>query len=380
MSGVAGGFAELFSSYTEAPAQFYYFSFLTCLGNILADRISLKSQISPQPRLYTLILGESSDDRKSTALSQTVKFFTSFMSHDSLNISFGVGSAEGLQKRLEKSNKLILVLDELKSFVGKCKIESSVLLPCVNTLFENNRYSNSTKSSDIQIDNAYLSILAASTVATYQNTWTSVFTDIGFNNRLFLVTGRGEPRFSIPPQIPLNELNSLRYDLQNVLQKATEVSEIEVDPEAFAFYDQWYLNRTQSVHSKRLDTYSHRLMILLTVNDGKNVVDIETVTKATQLCDWQLEVRRLNDPIDADNLLARMEEQIRRVLQGRGSAKDWELKRAVNSRRTGTWVYETAKNNLLKAREISFDNHTKEYVHGTLKIFSSKFSSTKNRG
>ena len=212
MSGVAGAFADLFSSYTESPVQFYYFAFLTCLGNILSERITIESQISPQPRFYTLLLGESADDRKSTAIDQTVKFFQMALA-DKVNVCHGVGSAEGLQKRLEKSNRLLLCFDEFKSFISKCKIDGSVLLPCVTTLFEANKYESRTKTSEITLENVYLSLLAASTVNTYENVWISTFTDIGFNNRLFLVTGRGERRFSIPPKIPLQEINHLRYDL-----------------------------------------------------------------------------------------------------------------------------------------------------------------------
>src|SRR5208337_3153442 len=95
-------FAELYSSYTEPPLQFYYFSFLTCLGSVLADKVTLESQIEPQPRLNTLLLGESADDRKSTAIDQTVKFFHRFSVDKILNVCHGLGSAEGLQARMDE--------------------------------------------------------------------------------------------------------------------------------------------------------------------------------------------------------------------------------------------------------------------------------------
>ena len=53
-----------------------------------------------------------------------------------IDYCLGVNSAEGLQKQLEERNKLLLCFDEFKLFVSKCSIQSSVLLPCVNTLFE----------------------------------------------------------------------------------------------------------------------------------------------------------------------------------------------------------------------------------------------------
>jgi hypothetical protein len=117
----------------------------------------------------------------------------------------------------------------------------------------------------------------------------------------------------------------------------------------------------RSVHTKRLDTYAMRLMSLLAVNEQKSEVDEETVRKAIALCDWQLEVRQLHDPVDADSEIARMEEKIRRVINAKGPLKDWEIKRAVNSSKKGLWVYNTARQNLIQARELEYDKKEKRY-------------------
>ena len=130
---------------------------------------------------------------------KTISHFKDAM--QTFDVCWGVGSAEGLQKRLEDiGGGLLLCLDEFKQFVSKCTITSSVLLPCVNTLFESNRYESRTKSVDINLTDAYLSLLAASTVQTYERTWDGSFTDIGFNNRLFLVPGTSQKKaLDTPP-------------------------------------------------------------------------------------------------------------------------------------------------------------------------------------
>jgi len=197
MAGAAGSFAYVFSSHLESPKHFFYISYLTCLGNCITKRVQLISEISPQPRPYVVILGESADDRKSTAIDKTVNFFRDTLPNGSFLTCYGVGSAEGLQKKSVEGRGLLLVFDELKAFIGKCKIDSSVLLPCVNTLFESNRYESKTKKSEINIQDAYLSILAASTIQTYERCWDPAFTDIGFNNRLFLCPGKGKRRFDV---------------------------------------------------------------------------------------------------------------------------------------------------------------------------------------
>ena len=367
LSGVALQFAELYSAYTEPPLQFYYFAFLTCLGSILADKATLESQIEPQPRTYTLLLGESADDRKSTAIDQTIKFFRAFSYEKVLNVCHGIGSAEGLQERLNECKgpdgiaKLLLVFDEFKSFVSKCKIEGSVLLPCNTTLFESNRYESRTKNSNIRLENAYLSLLAASTVQTFQNVWSSQFTDIGFNNRLWLVTGTGERRFSIPRKIPEHDLSRVKRKLADILRLFVDRVEMRVEPAGFAMFDKWYLGLESSIHAKRIDTYALRLMPLLAANEGKTEVDESTVSRVIKLCDWQLQTRKLHDPIDADSCIAKMEEKIRRNIRAKGPLPEWRLKQATGANRDGLFVFGNALKNLQKAREIQWDKSTRCY-------------------
>jgi hypothetical protein len=101
-------------------------------------------------------------------------------------------------------------------------------------------------------------------------------------------------------------------------------------------------------------------MSLLAVNDLKNKIDKETVSRVIKLCDWQLAVRKLHDPIDADNKIAKMEEKIRRQLVN-GPKKERELKQGVNVNRAGLWAFDTAKKNLERAGEISLSKNSKKW-------------------
>jgi len=364
MGGVAGDFARLYSTYLESPPEFFYIAFLTCLGSLLSGRVTLESELKPDPRFYALLLGQSADDRKSTALSKTVAFFRETVRD--FATCWGVGSAEGLQARFEETAGLLLCFDEFKQFVSKCKITSSVLLPCVTSLFEENRYENRTKTTKVELYNAHLSILAASTIQTYEACWDTQFTDIGFNNRLFLVPGSASRRFAFPPKIPDGDKRALRKRLQELLSFCGRSGwEIPISTAGHDLYNQWYMNQeTGSVHTKRLDTYAMRLMILLTVNELEGTVSAEIVQKVTTLCDWQKEVRKIHDPVDADSEIAKMEQKIRRVLE-KGPKTERELKQLTNAARAGLWMYESAKRNLAAAHEIFFQKKIKRWVKKT---------------
>jgi len=364
IGGIAGDFAKLFSNYLEVPTEFLFISFLTCLGSIFSGLVTLKSELVPQPRLYILLLGESADDRKSTAITKTIDFFKSTMNH--FNVCNGIGSAEGLFKKfnsIESERKnLLLCFDEFKNFVSKCKIDTSVLLPCVTTLFENNSYESHTKKTSIDLDkNIHLSLLAASTIQTYERTWDSSFTDIGFNNRLFLVPGRGKRKFAIPEEIPESDKIGIKNRLVNSLQYFNQYPKLEIEKSAFDIYEDWYLNFKCSIHSKRLDTYAFRFMILFALNYNKQKIDVDIINKVISICDWQYKVRQLYDPIDAENNIALLEESIRRNLKNRGNLTDRSLKQYTNAYKYGLWYYTTAISNLEKSHEIAWNKNNKAW-------------------
>ena len=346
ISGVCGEFADLYSKYIEAPAQFLFFSLLACLGTILAGKLTLKSEVKPEPRLYILLLGESSEDRKSTALKVVIDFLFEFFPNV-LQVCWGVGSAEGLQLRINESpgRRVILTSDEFKALVSKCKIDGSVLLPCINTLFESTRYESRTKSSDIKLEDAHLSILGASTKATYETLWTSQFLDIGFINRLLLIPATSERKFPIPEKIPEHEKKEIASMFAGLLRIVGESLEMEIDPEGLRLFENWYFSLQRSIHTKRLDTYGLRLMPLLALNNGDTRVTVDIVKKTISFLDWQKGVREELDPVDAISEIAVMEEKVRRLLK-REPLTGRELKRRTHSDRVGSWIFDQAIKNL----------------------------------
>uniref|UniRef100_A0A6M3LDK6 DUF3987 domain-containing protein n=1 Tax=viral metagenome TaxID=1070528 RepID=A0A6M3LDK6_9ZZZZ len=370
IQGAAHNFTETYYSRLEVPREFLYMSFLTCLGSILSRRATIDTEIHPQPRLYTLLLGESADDRKSTAIKKTTDFFrecVKIIYNQPISECWGVGSAEGLASRLghkASGGMVLLCYDEFKSFISKAKIKSSTLLPCVNSLFEDNRYENSIKRSHILITDGYLTMLAASTVQTYEAAWDKSFTDIGFNNRLFIVPGTGQRKYSLPLTVTLEEKKPLISKIRDIFQFIGEYREIELTKEGKKLFQEWYENQTKSIHSKRLDGYALRIMLLMAINRKAARIDAEIVSNAIELVDWQLLMRQAYDPIDADNASAKMEEKIRRTLDNKGPLTDRELKQWSNAHRSGLWLYSIAMGNLRREKEIVLDRKSQKWKLG----------------
>lgn len=371
MTGAAGKFADIYSQYLETPPQFLFMSYLTLLGHVISDRVVLKTELRVPPRLYTIMLGESGETRKSTAIEQSLRLFKEALEPDALNVVFGVGSAEGLAKCFKKANRLLLLCDELKTLIQKMRIDTSVLLPCVNTLFESTRFHSKTKNHDIDLDDAYLCLLAASTLETYRNMFNSTFLDIGFVNRLFIVIGQSDRKFAIPQMIPTEAKEKLKKDLGVILGKVVELSSngpyhMPIASEAVDIFEKWYFGRPDSVVSTRLDTYGHRLMLLMTINEGLEVVTPEVAERTVKLLNYQFAARLHADPVDADTLLAKIEERIRRTLRQTGTLSKRELERRCSKHRWGIGLWNRAISNLKAAGEITWDHRRKLYIlnHG----------------
>ncbi len=367
MIGLARDFATLYASHLEAPASFFYFAFLTYLGAILSRQITLQSALDIEPRLYTVLLGESADTRKTTALRKTDQFFRSLTGWEP-TVLLGAGSAEGLAKALTDTPELLLHYDELKAFVSKAQAESSVLLPMVGTLFERGEYDNRVKDGSISVRGAALSLLAACTQDTYATMFDKRFHAIGFLNRLWLVADRTTAKIAVPAPLPARELDLLRQRTIALLQEiAKRRRDNTYQPVAFALtrgaatlFDAWYQQRQGSLFEKRLETYGHRLMLLLAAMTGKPEVDAEIVTAVVVLLKYQLEARRECDPVDAENTVAMLEERIRRVLT-RGAMTGRDLKRKLHPERFGLWMWNTAIDNLRRNGELRWDRKKDVY-------------------
>jgi hypothetical protein len=101
-------------------------------------------------------------------------------------------------------------------------------------------------------------------------------------------------------------------------------------------------------------------MILLAINEGLQEVTGAIAEKTVSLLRWEHDIRRECDPVQAETNIAKMEEMIRRKLAG-GSMEQRELQRRVHYNRYGLFVWRTASENLLRAKEIYLDRKTKVY-------------------
>lgn len=365
--GLADEFADTYATACEAPKSFFYLSFLTCLGALAGDRVVLQGATQAPARLYTVLLGPSGLSRKSTAIRLTTDFFAKNIT--GFPIVRGLGSAEGLAKTISKRNytNCLLVFDELRTFVDKAKIEGSILLSLINTLYDETRAENHTKGYDIELNDVHLSLLSACTLDTFSNLFDAHFVAIGFPNRLLLALDTAKERIPVPRDVPLSVEQSLARELEAILYQIRNYTPsnpltVKLTPDALRIWAEFYPTIPRTVTGTRLDSIGLRLAMLIALSAGKLEIDSEIITAAIAIAKWQLAVREEVMPLDAENRIAAVEQRILKTLKSRGPLRERDLRRLVNAHRVGMWVFSTALENLAKAKEVVYDPKKRVYA------------------
>lgn len=352
--GWAGKFASVHSRVCEAPKPFFYASALTYIGAILGRRLKHIDSHNIEPRLYTVLIGISGLTRKSTALKMTSSFFRD-LPDTGMRVLNGVGSAEGLANVFEKNTRVLVSFDELKAFVGKATIRSSVLLPMFATLFEDNVFANPTKKRSIDLKDAQLSVLAACTGDTFESMWTASFFDLGFINRLFLVAGHTE-RIHAMPKDPLSrDIARLRREWHRLCEEIPTDGYV-ITSQGWEAWENWYgFTRYQGdMLTTRLDTIGLRLMLLIAFTRGEEQITVSVINDVIAIIEYELAVRRACAPVDALNSIAELEQKILRLLDSAGSKRVniGAIRRDTHAQRHGLWAFEQALRNLTACSDI----------------------------
>jgi hypothetical protein len=348
ITGSLGDLARLLARDTEVPEEFVFAAALTAVGSQCAGKLTLNVHMPVDTRLYTVLLGKSYEVRKSSAEHRAVEAVSPLLSD--VHILNGIGSAEGLAKVFTETKHVLVTYDELRAFCDKARVQSSVLLPMVTSLFEATDWDNPTKYSHVSVRGGHLSILGCCTEDTYGGMWTAEAVGMGFPSRLFVVWADRKPKVAWPSPVDPERLAEMQFRIKR--QLAGLPLQFDIAPDAKELWKSWYHSLPNSEHANRLDTLGFRLMPLLALTTDKDRVDLDTVQCVVKLLDYEFAVRRATDPIGVDNKVAELQEKIRRVLGREGLLPRSRLSKLVNARRCGTELFNRAVKGLLDESEV----------------------------
>jgi hypothetical protein len=287
---------------------------------------------------------------------RTIDFFRDLQLVTSPAAVYGVGSAEGLARELAKTRNVLLAYDELRTFVDKCEVRGSTLLPMVTSLFENTTWQHAVKSAkhSVSIEDAHLSLLGCCTLDTYAHVWTGDAIAIGLTNRLFIVGADRKPKVAWPKQPDTTRLRDIGDKIASQVRRLPRA--LKMNRSGHQEWEKWYVHSPSGEHARRLDTIGYRLLGLIALITDKDEIDRECVQTVTAILDYEHDMRVITDPIDANTQVAKLEEAIRRQLGKRGPLTARELRQHTHADRVGLWAFTSAVNNLTAAGDIEVIN------------------------
>jgi hypothetical protein len=353
--GAARAFIDLYAGIRETPEQFLWLAFITYLGNAISPYVSLTVDYS-EPRLFGAAVGRSARTKKSSANNLAKTFFRETLGEEQQIIE-GFGSAEGLLDALQDQPKPTIVhLDEINILAQKGSMEGSVGTAALHKLFEDLDYDHTlSQGKGYRIRDAHLSLIGASTLDDFTAAWSSKQANAGFFSRL-LIVGADEPvnRVALPKRPDEAAYRALVEEIRAVYAGLRQKPlAIPLEPAAEEAWYKFYASFGEGKEWDRIDTYGLRLMTLVAVLHGCQPVTKEDVERVIAFLQYEVAVRRLAQPIIADNSMAELEQKIRRYVP---EAPEWikyrDLGRKVHSERTGVWMYTKALENLTKEGEI----------------------------
>lgn len=347
MRGYDRDFVEIYSDRLESPPQFFWACYMTLLGSVVAPKVKLDLALHTPIKLYTLLIGQSAVSRKSTAMWQTRALYEVALNRGVTCVS-GISSGVGLKEVLLDSPAVLFYCDEFKQFIKVCGYSNSDLLDLVTQLHSDTTAESHKSGVHNKVDEAYLSVLGACTLAAYSDIYAGSALDLGFTNRIFIVPGSRVKRKPLPRPFEQEELIPMSAAIQAMVMWCERHPVITISMNAKRIYSEWYMEYTVSDYSRRIEDYAMRFMALLAVARGEPQITDTVVRDTIDLMTWQIAMRQQYDPIDADGFMAKMESKIVRILRSGDEVPHWQLYNRTNARRAGQDVFDKAIDTLVK--------------------------------
>src|SRR5215831_11773906 len=202
-TGLFKSYRDLVEPCAEAPAAYHWVTFLTMAGLLLGRNVFIRSPFPLYPNFYSLLIGSTGLNRKSTTMTFGVREILNKIPHNIVYLP-GALSSEAIYEQLSRreGTRLLLYCDEMRSLLNVAGRQgTSDIIPRLNTLFGCPDDDGLTRRGDsTAVKSPFVSLIAG----TPKEWLTSAIGDGeimgGFVNRFMCVEGISNRDLPFPPQ------------------------------------------------------------------------------------------------------------------------------------------------------------------------------------
>jgi hypothetical protein len=359
-SGLFGQWRDVVAPCTEAPLEFLWASFLVNVGLMLGRNVWIESPQPLYPNFYVLLLGQTGDARKSTALWLARQLLKRI--DKDIEIVTGIVSTEGLFDRLAKHDdtRALGYVDEFRSLLSVGRRQGTRdLLPKLNSLI----YCPDQETIDRRKDpttviRPFFSLISA----TAQDYVSDLLSDLelsgGMLNRFLMVAGDEQPPKAIVQAPSDQEWSVIASRLQVVRDQYSEPRRMLWSKEAqglwTGFYTEWrtvrkgWDNKSQSL-TARIQEHIQKIAMVYATLAGEALISARTLATAITIGEWlEKTILRLFEDVGLD-AFSRAEQTVLKIVRDRRriprrGLQQMVSKRGINGRLFGDVLKSLAAN------------------------------------
>lgn len=271
---------------------------------------------------------------------------------DGKTIITSVGSTEGLGKTMQQINgtKAILYFDELGKFAGKAGIENSSFGEDLLSFYESNVFGNTVKDAkscfNFNAKEYCFGWQWCTTDRAFPKHWSKLDNiSSGLNDRMFFLLAPEKPKEAgmyVEANLTAGAAQTLK-----LIQKAIQQGIYDYQHPLYA------QSKFRGLDARGLAA-AERLAVYFAADLGESVITDECVDRARALADYRREVLTFLDPIEAETLQGKIQQEITRELRRSGGKLPYrQLHHDLHGERLGSGLWENAFNGIVNNGTIA---------------------------
>lgn len=285
---------------TTAPTVYHLGNGLNLLSMLCPSSIYMYYAGKVNCNLFTMVVGRSGDDMKSTSLGLTRKVLKQYW--DNL-IAPHPASAEGLIDHLSNFPTQMFIYSEMGKFLSLTGQGYAETIKTTYTdLWDCEPQSRAKAGGDlIQVEHPYVNILSACSLPYLERYTKPQDWNGGFLGRFLIFLGRSHRVNPNPKGYRLEMVKTLGEYLRQLNSKSSRSSCIGLTPEAEEWWNDWYFAHAEKIlptkiagTKLRLPAMIRKIALLLAFDDGRAYnkeffkVNTEDLQIATAIGDMHL--------------------------------------------------------------------------------------------
>ena len=399
--GFLGDVREAYAGRNEVCLPFQFASVITTLGAVMGRSVFLEGTFPIYPNIYSVLLGDTSISRKSTAKDFCMEHMRAAMPDDGspeIRMNTSVDTGEGIVNVLAthaavtlgstddegapiewdvldgfgalpdfEGIRLAIFQDEMRALFNKRTMKSNSLVARLTEAYSTpSEMSNRSKTASQLAKYPTVSLMGCSTLSWFEKGLVTEDIEGGFANRFMYFLHEQMPYVAFPEPIDgskmsgfLNHISELRKNWVDTHHKFTISEAIKQRfAEIYtAMMDELKSNKdvVKNAAVARWQTHLMKLALIFQLLDGKvgeDAVTMESWMKAEAVSGYLTEVNQHVFSNIVSDELAEGERRVLNVIEKKGIVTRREIGRAINPHTMSAEAVTRALEQLVKAEKV----------------------------